>query len=144
MCLAGCYTFEPARQSSLAPDSMIALDINDRGRVAMGGSIGPEISQIEGRLVSMDSSEYVLHVTGVHFLRGGEQAWTGEMVHVKTDFVSARYERQFSWVRTGLLSAVAVGAIAVVAAKGLTGLGTGDLPMPKDSSAQTTRSPRRP
>jgi len=146
MSLAGCYTFQPARQSDLIPGRVIALDINDRGRVALGGTIGPELSQVEGSLVSMDSSEYVLHVSGVHFLRGGEQVWKGELVHIKTDFVESRYERQFSTVRSVLLGAIAVGAVAYVAAKGLSALGSGDVsgPAKGDTSAVTTRVPRRP
>lgn len=146
MSLAGCYTFQPAGQATAIPGSVIALDINDRGRVALGGTIGPEIARIEGSVVSMDTSEYVLHVTGVQFLRGGEQSWRGEMVHIKTDYVGSRYERHFSTVRSALLGAVAVGAIAIVAAKGLSGLGTGDQPGSGkgDTSAVTSRVPRKP
>ena len=146
MCLAGCYTLEPARQlAAVAPGTVIALDLTDRGRAALGGSIGPEVGQIEGRLVSMDTSEYVLQVTGIRFLRGGEQTWTGEVVHVKSEYVSSRYERRFSTVRSVLFGAVAVGAVAVVAAKGLSGFGTGDSGSGKgDSSATQTRVPRRP
>ena len=145
MCLAGCYTFVPAGQITPQPGTVIALDINDRGRVALGGSIGPEVSQIEGRVVSMDTSEYVLHVTGLHFLRGGEQAWSGELVHIRTEFVSSRYERRFSPVRSALLGAVAVGAVALVATKGLGGLGTGDTDQRKpDTTATQIRLPRKP
>ena len=147
MCLAGCYTLQPARQLTAIPvGAVIALDITDRGRAALGGSIGPEVGQIEGRLVSMDTSEYVLQVTGIRFLRGGEQAWTGEVVHVRSEYVSSRYERRFSTVRSVLLGAVAVGAIAVAAAEGLSGLGTGDVsgPAKGDTSATQTRVPRKP
>jgi hypothetical protein len=145
LCLAGCYTFQPARQTTFVPGTVIALDLNDNGRAALGGTIGPEISRIEGNVVSMDANEYVLHVTGVHFLRGGEQAWRGEMVHIKTDFVSSRFERQFSTGRTLVLGAIAVGAIAAVAASGLVGFGTGDggNPGKGDTSAVTSRIPRK-
>lgn len=146
MCLAGCYTLEPARELT-APSlgSVIALDLTDRGRVGLGAAIGAGVGQIEGRLVSMDSSEYVLQVTGIKFVRGGEQAWTGEVVHVNAEYVSARYERRFSTVRSVLLGAVAVGAIAAVAAGGLSGLGTGDAGSSKgDTSVTATRVPRRP
>jgi len=142
MCLAGCYTLEPARRLAPEPGSVIALDISDQGRIALGGLIGPELAQIEGKFVSMDSGQYVLHVTGVRFLRGGEQGWSGEAVRVKSEFVTSRYERRFSPVRTGLLAAVAVGAVAVVAAKGLAGFAPGkDSPTPSDTS-QTVRIPR--
>lgn len=141
--LAGCYTLEPARQSAPQPGSVIALDITDAGRVALGGLIGPEIAQVEGRLVQMDSSEYVIGVTTVRFLRGGDQVWHGETVHIKTAYVTSRYERQFSAARTAVLGAVAVGAIALVATKSLRGFGQGDSGKTPGDSGQTQRVPQR-
>jgi hypothetical protein len=121
---------------------VIALDITDRGRVSLGGEVGPELAQIEGRVVSVDSSEYVLGVTGVRFLRGGEQVWHGETVHIKSEYVGARYERRFSTVRSVALGALAVGAVALVATASLRGFGQGDMGTPKDSGATQTRLPR--
>ena len=51
----------------------IAMDMNDAGRLAVGTSMGQEIAQVEGRLVSKDSGEYTVAVSMVHLLRGGEQ-----------------------------------------------------------------------
>lgn len=112
----------------------------------MGGAIGPEVARVEGRLVSVDTSEYVLHVTGIQYLRGGEEAWRGEMVHIKQDYVGSRYERHFSTVRTVLLGAVAVGAVALVASQGLAALGKGDVPGTGkgDTTVTQIRLPRRP
>src|SRR6187401_2195337 len=64
--LAGCYTLQPSRGATPQPGKIIGLDINDAGRVALSGSMGPEIGQIEGRLVSRDSAEYVVGVTTLH------------------------------------------------------------------------------
>jgi len=141
VCLAGCYTLEPARRQTPEPGSAIALDISDQGRVALGGLVGPELSQIEGRFVSMESGEYVIHVTGVRFLRGGEQGWRGETVRLKPEYVSSRYERKFSSVRTAALAAVAVGAVALVAAKGLRGFTQGDRGSTPGDTSQTVRLP---
>jgi hypothetical protein len=139
--LAGCYTLEPARLSP-EPGSVIALDITDRGRVALGGEIGPELSRVEGRLVSRDTTEYVLGVTGVQFLRGGEQVWHGETVHLKSDYVGTRYERRFSATRSVALGALAAGAVAIVATTSLRGFGQGDRSNPtKDSGATQIRIP---
>ena len=67
--------------------------------------------------------------TGVDWRSGSRQA----------EYVSSRYERRFSTVRSVLLGAVAVGAIAVAAAKGLTALGTGTHPVRR----KEIRPPRR-
>ncbi|HEV8496781.1 MAG TPA: hypothetical protein VGQ56_07975 [Gemmatimonadaceae bacterium] len=121
---------------------MIAVDITDQGRVALGGLIGPELSQVEGTLISMDTSEYVLGVTGVRFLRGGEQVWHGERVRIKSEYVASRYERRFSTVRSVTLGAVAVVIVALVASKSLRGFGQGDKGQPPDTGVVTQRLPR--
>jgi len=143
ICVAGCYELQPARQSP-EPGAVIALDISDQGRVALGGLVGPELSQIEGRFVSMEKGEYVLHVTGVRFLRGGEQGWSGETVSIKPEYVTSRYQRKFSTVKTVALSAIAVGAVALVATKGLSGLSQGDRGSIPGDTSQTVRRPLRP
>lgn len=123
--LAGCYTLRPAGGTTLAPGEVVALDINDQGRVALGGSIGPEIARIEGRLVDDDPEEYLLSVRRLEFLRGGEQAWAGERVRIRRDFVGNVYERQLSQPRSYTLAAVIVaGAVAFFVTRDLFGLGT--------------------
>ena len=97
--LVGCYTLQPT-SAAPTPGTEIALDINDVGRVALGGPMGPSVRQVEGRLVSKDTNEYVLAVTDVHTLDGGDQVWRGEPVHIKSEYVSATYRRKLSVARS--------------------------------------------
>ncbi len=144
MLLVGCYTLEPTGSTVPQPGSTIGLDINDAGRVALGGSMGPEIRQVEGRLVERDSSEYVVGVTALHLLDGGEQVWHGETVHIKSAYVSSVYQRKFSAGRSALLAAAGVGAVAAIATRSLSGLGTGDQGSGRTpvDTAHTQRRPR--
>jgi hypothetical protein len=84
----GCYTQQPTGGAVPPAGTPMAFDITDAGRVALGGSMGPEISQVEGRLLDRDSSSYLIAVTGIHLLRGGEQSWAGEQVRLRTEHVS--------------------------------------------------------
>lgn len=125
------------------PGTEVGLDINDVGRVALGGAMGPAIRQVEGRLVSKDTSEYLIAVTAVHLLDGGDQAWRGETVHIKTEYVSSLYQRRFSVGRTVALGAVGVGAIAILGTRSLTGLGSVDRgDTISGDTAHTQRIPR--
>jgi hypothetical protein len=122
--VAGCYTLQPATQAAPEVGSVVALDVNDAGRVALGGSIGPEIGQIEGRLISQENGGYLLAVSSVRFLRGGEQVWTGERVRVSREHVGNTYERRFDKGRTIALSAVFVaGVAAIILSRDLIGFG---------------------
>ena len=122
----------------------MALEVNDLGRLALGGQMGPEIGQVEGRLVSKQSDEYLIAVRSVKLIRGGSQIWNGEKVTIKREYISQTYERRLSTSRTVALSAVfVVGVYALVERLNLFGFGKeGDTATPPESV--TTFRPPRP
>jgi hypothetical protein len=138
-----CYTLQPAVGASAPLGTEMAFDINDAGRVALGGTMGPEIAQIEGRLIERDSSEYVVAVTGLKLLRGGEQVWRGERVHIKSAYVSSIYEKRYSRSKSVAMGAVGLGVLAAIVGRSIGGIGPpGDSgPSPGDTS-HTSRIPR--
>lgn len=139
---AGCYEMHPADYTAATPGTEMAFDITDAGRVALGGSMGPEISNVEGRIVDSDTASYLVAVTAVHFFRGGQQAWTGEKVRLQRTYVSHFYERRFSRSRTVVMSALGIGATALIASQAILGNGSINNDRPPDTSAHTLRIPR--
>jgi hypothetical protein len=138
---SACYTLEPIRGSSPVLGTRIALDVNDAGRVALGGSMGPEIDRVEGRLIERTNGEYLLGVTSVVLLRGGVQTWKGEQVVVKPEFVSTVYERRLDKARTGLFAAVVAGSVIAIASQSLLTSGSED-PAQHQDTVLTNRKPR--
>ena len=127
--MAGCYTLYPA--SGVTPElgTQVAFDVNDVGRVALGPSMGPEIAQIEGRLLQKSSDEYLVSVKSVRLLRGGQQVWSGETVRLKPEYLGPMYERKFSRGRTVAATAITVGSFAALVAAGtVAGIFTDDGP----------------
>jgi hypothetical protein len=121
----------------------VAFDINDVGRVALGGQIGPEIAQIEGLLLQKDTAEYLVAVETVRFLRGGEQVWKREHVHIKPAYVSTVYEKHFSKTRTVMASTVGAVALGALFGRAIVGGGSKSPdPVINDSSGSTLRIPR--
>ena len=136
-----CYKLTPIRGASPAPGTRIALDVNDAGRVALGGSMGPEIDRVEGRLIERSNGEYLLGVTSVSLLRGGVQTWKGEQVVVKPEFVSTVYERRLDKARTGLALAAIAGGIVAIASQNLITSGNEDPPEQGPDTLATSRKP---
>jgi hypothetical protein len=108
----GCYTLRPVYGVVPEVGNEVAFDVTDAGRIALGGAMGPEISQIEGRLVEKQDGEYLVAVSAVRLIRGGQQVWRGEKVRVKTEHLGATYERRFSRGRSIALGVAAVGGFA--------------------------------
>jgi hypothetical protein len=132
--LVGCYTLQPTRGATASVGENVAFDVNDAGRVALGGSLGPEISQIEGRVLGHENGEYVLAVSNIKLLKGGDQVWTGEHVRIKSEYVATTYERKFSRPRTIAVSAVGVGLFAFVLSRSIKGGGGEPDKVPGDTA----------
>jgi hypothetical protein len=142
---AGCYALQPASGVTPEVGSEMAFDVNDAGRVALGGSMGPSIQQVTGRLISKDGEDYVVAVSNVEILGGGNQAWRGEVVRINTSYVSAVYRRTFSKVRTVAFVGVVAGAVALVAGKALAaGHVDPDSFLPDTNPQRRGRRPPRP
>jgi len=125
--LAGCYTLQLARGAEPQVGTSVAFDLNDAGRTALGGTMGPEIAQVEGRLLEKDNGSYLLGVSTVRLLRGGEQPWAGEQVRLRTEYLGPAYERRFSLGRSIGLGMVGVGGFtAFLLTRSLLGAGTDD------------------
>ena len=139
--LVGCYTLHPTGGGVPPVGTEVAFDVNDAGRLALGGQMGPEIKQVEGRLLDQENGEYVVAVSTIRLLRGGEQTWSGEKVRIKTEHVGTAYTRRLSKGRTIALAAVGVGAVALVVTRSLKGSGDEETRVPGDS-AQTRRVPQ--
>lgn len=139
--LAGCYTLQPVGGTIPPVGTRVAFDVTDAGRLALGGSMGPEIGRIEGTLVERENGELVLAVSSVRMLRGGEQTWGGERIRIRSEHVGTAYERRLSKSRTFALVAVGVGAVAVFVAQSVTGGGSEDEP-PLPDTVQTQVIPR--
>jgi hypothetical protein len=110
--VAGCYSLQPARGGLPPVGSQVAFDVTDSGRVALGGAMGPEIAQVEGRLVSKEDTAYVLAVSAIRLLRGGEQVWRGEQVRLRREDVGSAYVRRFATARSVALGGTVVGSFA--------------------------------
>lgn len=130
---AGCYALQPAAGTVPENGTRVAFDINDAGRAALGGTMGPEILQVSGTLVGKQGTDYVVAVSGVKLLRGDYQAWNGETVRINSDHVSTLYNRHFSTARTLLLAGVAVGSAVLLAGKAFPGGSVDPDPDPTDT-----------
>ncbi len=143
MLVAGCYTMEPVQGAVPAAGTEIAFDISDVGRVALGGTIGPEISQVQGRLLDK-TPDFLVAVSAVEFLRGGEQTWQGQQVHIKPEYVTAVYERRFSRSKSLMLAGLGVAAGVAIATRGILGSGTGGTAVSIPDTARQVLRPARP
>jgi hypothetical protein len=138
---SSCFSLQPMAGSAPVPGTRMAFAINDVGRIALGGSMGPELLRVEGNLQSKDGDDYFVNVRGVELLQGGFQTWAGETVRINSSYVSAVYEKKFSTVKTVGAVALVAGAVAVLASKGKLPFVPGEREQPPDDTIGTRRTP---
>jgi hypothetical protein len=123
----GCYSLQPVKGVEPQVGTRVAFDVNDQGRIAVAGTMGPDIAQVEGLLLEKESGTYRLSVRSVRSLRGLEQVWSGEEVRLRADHLGPARERRFSAGRSMAFAAVGLGGIgAFVLSRSLLGSGTED------------------
>ena len=119
-----CYVYTPV-VTPPAQGSQLLLDLNDRGRVGLGGQIGTAGSAVEGLLQPGPDSVFNLKVVSVSYLNGARNQWTGEPLSVSRDFVRDVRTRQFSKTRTALtVGSIAAAVVGFIVTRGLIGSGS--------------------
>jgi len=121
---SGCYVYPPV-VSAPSPGTELRLDLNDRGRAALGNKIGASAVNVEGVLKSPPDTVYELGVTSVTYMRGEASKWSGEPLAVSRDYVANTTQRTLSKSRTWLTAVVMAAAVgALIASRGLIGGGS--------------------
>lgn len=124
--LAACYTYRPAAATP-APNTYLALVLNDQGRVGAGSQVGPAAARVEGKLVAATDTGYVLEVQAVEGISGARQRWAGELVTLRPEYVGNVLQRRLSTGRT-IAAVVGFGGAlaALIVTRGLGVVGGGD------------------
>ena len=139
--VSGCYTLQPVTRQTLPAGMTVSLNINDAARAALSSQMGPNISEIQGRLIQEDTAGYMVAVSEIRTFRDGTQVWSGEHVLVKKQFVNQVSERKFSRSRTAIVSVAAVGVLAILASQGILGSLSGDDGKPPVDTIVTSKIP---
>ena len=139
--VSGCYTLQPVTRQALPAGMTISLSINDAARASLSAQMGPNISQIQGRLIREDTSGFLLAVSEVRTFRDGTQVWSGEHILVKKEFVNQASERKFSRTKTAIVGVAVVGVLAILASQGIIGSLSGDDGKPPIDTVVTSKIP---
>jgi len=107
-----------------APGVEFQFELNDQGRIAVAKSLGPEVKDVAGALVSQNPTALVLAVRDVTYLKGETIHMQGEQVTINRDQVQSVTEKRFSLGRSAILTAAIVVAVGVfIGTKSLSGFG---------------------
>jgi hypothetical protein len=124
--VAGCYRYVPLATPQPQTGTYIAALLSDSGTAELADYLGPEVTSIDGRLVSSSAEELQISVSTVVARGGGESFWKGETVRVPRRLVSGIQERKLSGSRSGLVATIGLAAgVSLLRAFGAFSAGSG-------------------
>jgi len=125
LAVGACYSYVPL-YSAPDPGTKVALQLNDRGRLALEQNIGPDVAVVEGVLQQRSDSELVVAISEVRTLYVDRSKWAGETVMFRQDQVRSMSEKRYSRGRTFVLAgAVATSTVFFMVTRSLVGGGGG-------------------
>lgn len=139
--LGACYEYRPIETQTPPAGEQVALEITDQGRVGLSPRFGPGIAEIQGKMVSLQGSEYVINVYRVAQITGESAAWSGESTRIDRSFVGSVRGRQLSGLRTSLFTIVAGGALYYLVSRTLAGSFSGGHEDPEPPPPISNRIP---
>lgn len=128
----GCYNYVPLTQPEPEPGTRLAVDLTDSGTDVLSRYLGPNVTQVEGRLLRAMPDTLVLSAQVVTDREGIGHFWRGEAVSLPRGLVATLDRRQLSVGRTATFATGAlVAAVLVLKAFGvLSGGSTNTMPPP--------------
>lgn len=110
----GCYTYGPLSTAEPVVGTRVAAGLTTEGSRGLSDSVGPEVDQVEGRVLGVDSTSVVLAVSHVESIRGVQTGWKGERLVIPRAAVDGWRQRRLSAGGTGLLGGIAAGGLYAI------------------------------
>jgi len=111
LALTACYTYRPLPSPELPVGTRLSVQLTDEGSRELWSQIGPDVLNIEGELVTIDSSALRVSVRQVDNRRGIQNDWKGEQVMIPRRDVVGVQQRRLSLGGTALLATITAGAM---------------------------------
>jgi hypothetical protein len=133
--VVGCFRYTPSVAAETSAGDVVRIRLTDAGALRLAAAIGPQAQLVEGRLVSVADTGYVVAVSSVTRSSDSIIQWAGEPVTIPRDAIAATERRVLDAGRTALTAGVALAAVALTGkwvrgAGGGAGTDTGGPPSP--------------
>lgn len=99
---AACYQYHEASPTALRPDETVRIVLSGEASGALAGTIGPNATSIDGRVLAIDSNRMRLAVTQIARAIGPEEFLQNEPIDVPTRGALAVSVRSMDRFRTVL------------------------------------------
>jgi hypothetical protein len=109
---SACYTYAPVIAPGPAPGALVNAGLTPEGTAALGPVLGPEVAEVEGRVVAATADTLRLALRSASSTRGILMSWRGEEVPLPRARLAFLSQRRLSTGGTIVLgTGVAAGLV---------------------------------
>lgn len=131
----GCFRYAPLTAAETSAGDVVRFRLTEPGSSRLAALVGPQALSLDGRLVSVSDSGYVVAVSSVTRTGPSVIQWSGETVTIPRDAIAGTERRVVDRGRSFAAAAVAIAAVALTGkwvrgAGGGSGTETGGMPSP--------------
>jgi len=125
LALSGCYNYVVLTTPDPQPGTRVTAELTDSGAVTLASYLGPNVSAVDGQVISLSGQDLLVSVVSVRHRDGVEDYWKGESVTVPRGDIASLRERKLAVGRSAFVIGGGVGAaVALLRAFGVVGSGS--------------------
>ena len=109
--ITGCYTYRPVTAPGPEAGTRISAEVSREGATALSPLLGPDISEVNGRVVEAGTDTLRLSLMSVTGRLGIPASWRGELVTLPRATLSSVEQRHLATGGTVLLGAGLAGGL---------------------------------
>ena len=109
--MTGCYTYRPVATPGPESGARISVEVSGEGAAALTPLLGPDVSEINGRVETAGPDTLRLSVLSVTNRRGIPVSWRGELIDVPRTNLGHIGQRHLATGGTFLLGAGITGGL---------------------------------
>ena len=108
---AACSTYAPTSLASAPASGTVRFALTDAARAESFGSLGSQVTSVEGQVRSTSDSAVTIAVSEVGRVASDNQAYHGEMVVIPTRFIGSVEQKRTQVARSLVAAAGVIGAV---------------------------------
>ena len=114
MASAACYNQVPVSEAPAPVGEKVTALLTPYGSVQMVSKLGPNVHEVNGRLVAIDATTVTIGLETTVGLDGTQQQWSGDQVAFPRGVFNEFTTPKFSMVRTVWLGAATVAGLVLL------------------------------
>jgi hypothetical protein len=109
--VGACFTYAPTSLAAAPNGGTVRFDLTDAAQSESFGSLGSQVTSVEGKVRSTSDSAVTISVSEVGRVAADNQAYQGDMITIPTRYIGRVEQKRTQVGRSLLVAGAIIGAV---------------------------------